>query len=111
MVQDFLIAHSHGLSGGISGSGTLYTNYTNPSHSHNIYLAENEYASNNIPEGTNGGSAAWRSGYISTTNINHRHSIGSHGHSHTLSVNSNGVSGSGKNKPAYYSLIFIIKMS
>jgi len=109
-----VVNHNHG--GSVGGSGTLYTNYTNPSHNHlapdqsNPGVNEqwgyggrygNKEYDYNSPEGNE------RNSKTSTTNINHRHSINSHSHA----IPSDGVDGTGKNMPSYYSLIFIIRMS
>lgn len=113
--DDGIAAHTHSINhdhGSFTsgGSGTLYTGYTNPAHAHTI-----QYYG-----GSSGG--AYAGGYqhdgnsnpIYTTHINHRHSIGSHTHS-INPPNYTGTSGStgdtGGNRPAFYSLIPVIKMT
>jgi len=108
------INHDHG-SFTSGGSGTLYTNYTNPSHRHYFYICYSDSGSWPDTDKSTSATTCYTI-YTSTTSINHRHSINSHTHSinppnYTGNSGTTGGSGTGMNKPAYYSLIPIIKMS
>jgi len=122
-----VVSHSH--SGSIGGSGTLYTNYTDPNLNHRHYNGERVQTNDSLGKyWTVYGQTSSGSGYNYTAgkssskhnsyqgytsyhdhSMSHRHSINSHGHS--LTINTTGVDGTGKNMPAYYSLIFIKKVS
>ena len=99
-----VVSHNHG--GSVGGSGKLYTNYTDPdlTHSHNVYQG---VGGNGVRSYSTGYSANNIHTQSHDHSMSHKHSINSH--SHTIS--SDGVNGTGKNMPAYYSLIFIIRMN
>ena len=123
MYHTHSINHDHG-SFTSDGSGTLYTNYTDPDlthhHTFNIGTSTNQL---NYPMS---GYSYNKSYPTSDTDksMSHRHSINSHTHtinpppysgtsggSSSANTGSQGSSGTGKNMPAYYSLIFIKRIN
>ena len=105
--SDDAVVVSHNHTGSTGGPSINSTGTVSAGHTHYYYhwygttprgLSSN-LAANNVSHGY----------YTGGITANHTHSMQSHTHSFTTSTN--GVDGTGKNMPAYYSLIFIKKMS
>lgn len=105
--------------------GSFNSGYSNPSHGHTFrwYQFGPEYAGGYMT--SNNANLLYKNIYnksaasaVVASGLNHRHSVdvpaknsNNQNASHTHTVNNSGSSGTGANKPAYYSLIFIIRIS